>query len=474
MTSSIDGLVSGLNTTSLISQLMKVEAMPQDALKTRQASVTKLVSALQGVNTKIASLATFATTTADAASWTAAKATVSTSASGTVSATATTTSSAQPGSMTFSVDQVATPQVSLSNVVPDDNSLVPQSPPSVTVRKADGTYLTVEPASGSLADVAAAVNKAADAGVRATVVRVTTGATPEYRIQFTGTTTGTDGSFEVFAGTQADVVAATAAGTDQSMRIDQNSFQVAQNAKVTLWKGNPALEQTVEQSSNTFSDLMTGVNITVSKVTAPGDDPTTVTVARDSTALSTMAKNFMGSLSLALSDISSQTASTSTTDSSGKAMVTGGVLSGESEIRDLSQQLTSAASMPVGGKSPSSVGISLNADGTFAFDEATFATAFAADPGAVQTMLTTIASRVQAVATGASDATTGTLTQKITSQQGVVSSLGTQIDGWDVRLQLRQAALEKTYSTLEVSLSNLQSQQSWLTGQLASLSTSSG
>jgi flagellar hook-associated protein 2 len=474
MTSSIDGLVSGLNTTSLISQLMKVEAMPQDALKTRQASTTKLITALQSVNTKVASLATFATNTADPASWTAATATVSTPASGTVSATATTTSSAQPGSMTFSVDQVATAQVSLSNLVPDNGTLVPQSPPSVTVRKADGTYLTVEPASGSLADVAAAVNKAADAGIRATVVRVTTGATPEYRIQFTGTTTGADGSFEVFAGTQADVVAATAAGTDQSLRIDQNSFQLAQNAKVTLWKGNPALEQTVEQSSNTFSELMTGVDVTVTKVTAAGDDPTTVTVARDSAAMSTMAKNFIGSLGLALSDISSQTATTTTTDSSGKAKVTGGVLSGESAVRDLSQQLVSAASMPVGGKSPSSVGITLNMDGTFTFDEDAFATAFAADPAGVQTMLTGIASRVQSVATTASDASTGTLTEKITSEQGVVSNLGDQIDGWDVRLQLRQTALEKTYSALEVSLSNLQSQQSWLTGQLASLPTSSG
>ena len=36
----------------------------------------------------------------------------------------------------------------------------------------------------------------------------------------------------------------------------------------------------------------------------------------------------------------------------------------------------------------------------------------------------------------------------------------------------RQAALEKTYAALEVSLSNLNAQSSWLTSALESLSTS--
>lgn len=467
MTSAIDGLVSGLDTTTMISQLMKIEAMPQTNLQTRQTATSKIVTALQSVNTKTASLATFAATTSTASSWTSTTASSSSSA-----ATAAVSGTAQTGSLSFTVDQLAKPQVSLSKVVADDNSLVPDSPPKVTVRKADGSYLTVEPASGSLADVATAINKAADAGVRATVVRVSSGTTAEYRIQFTGTMTGDDGSFEVFAGTQAEVEAATTAGSDQAMRIDQNAYQTAQNAKVTLWKGNAALEQTVEQSSNTFSSLMTGVNVTVSALTASGEDPTTITVAKDSEAMTTMAKNFMGSLGLVLSDIASQTKTTSTTDSSGNAQVSGGVLSGDSAIRNLKQQLTSAASLPVGGLSPSTVGITLGSDGTFSFDEDAFATAYAADPTGVEEMMTGLAARVETVATGASDSTSGTLTLKITGQEGVVSSLGDQIDAWDVRISLRRTALEKTYAALEVSLSNLNAQSSWLTSAIESLSTS--
>ena len=64
------------------------------------------------------------------------------------------------------------------------------------------------------------------------------------------------------------------------------------------------------------------------------------------------------------------------------------------------------------------------------------------------------------------------LSLKIANKQSSVSSLGDQIDDWDVRIALRRTALEKTYAALEVSLSNLNAQSSWLTSAIESLSTS--
>ena len=63
MTNAIDGLVSGLNTTSLINSLMTVEAQPQALLKASVAKSQTLISALQGLNGQVAALATLATTT---------------------------------------------------------------------------------------------------------------------------------------------------------------------------------------------------------------------------------------------------------------------------------------------------------------------------------------------------------------------------------------------------------------------------
>ena len=61
-TSSVDGLVSGLDTTTIISQLMSIEKQPQDALKQKQADANTMVSVYQALNTKFAALQSAAQT----------------------------------------------------------------------------------------------------------------------------------------------------------------------------------------------------------------------------------------------------------------------------------------------------------------------------------------------------------------------------------------------------------------------------
>lgn len=453
----IDGLVSGLDTTSLINQLMQVEAGPQTLLRQKQGATQSLVSALQSLNTKLASLTGSAQSAAKPESWSAWQAT-STDSSVTAGAGAT----AQPGTLSFHVDQVATTQMSLSDTFTDVASLLPEQPPTITVRKSDGTMVTVHPASGDLSEVTRALNDAADAGIKATVVRVSA-EPPTYRLQFTGTATGSDGGFEVFAGTADDVTNNTAT------RIDGNVARAAEDAQITLWKGVAGLEQTFTQSSNTFSDLMTGVDVTVSQVTAPGDDAVTVSVGRDSAALSKLAEDLVGSVNVVLSEIASRTRTTTSTNPDGSTSVTGGLFSGDSAVRQLQQQVLTAASSPVDGLSPAEVGINIGRDGTFSFDADKFAAALAADPAKVQSMVSEIAGRVAAVAENSSDPYTGTLTLKIQGQESLVKDLGTRIESWDQRLELRRANLERTYAALEVTLSGLQSQSSWLAGQLAGL-----
>ena len=55
-TSSVDGLVSGLDTTTIISQLMAIEKQPQDALKTKQSDANTMVAVYQALNTKFAAI----------------------------------------------------------------------------------------------------------------------------------------------------------------------------------------------------------------------------------------------------------------------------------------------------------------------------------------------------------------------------------------------------------------------------------
>lgn len=463
----IDGLASGLDTTALINQLIQVEAGPQTLLKQKSTQTQNLVSALQGLNTRIASLADVAAKAAKAESWDAYKATSSSD-----SVTATASGAAQPGTVSFHVERLATAQVSLSATWNADGtsptagpSMVPTIPPAVTVRNsATGELVTVQPSTGSLSDVAKALEQATDAGVKATVVRVSGGENPTYRLQFTGTATGTENGFEVYAGTSAEVTAGTAT------RLDTAQLTAAQDARVVLWKGGGAgVETAFEQGSNTFSDLMSGVDVTISKVTGPDEAATTVTVGRNDAALKKLVSDTVNGLGVVLSEIASRTATTSSTNADGSTSVKGGVLTGDSAVRSIQQQLMGLASQPVDGVSPSTIGITIGRDGTFTFDEAKFTAALAADPAKVQHIATTFADRLATAAKATSDQFDGSLTLKIKGQEGLVKDIGTQIESWDRRLELRRASLQATYSALEVTLSNLQSQSSWLSGQLASL-----
>ena len=310
--------------------------------------------------------------------------------------------------------------------------------------------------SASLDDVVTAVN-AADAGVKAVKVAAGTDGSGNalYRVQFTATSTGASSAFSF----KYDA-AITPPGMTQ--------ITAAQDAKVRLWSGTGA-EQTITSSTNTFSDLLPGVSVTASAVAT---EAVTVSVSRNDAAVSTIASDLVTALNGVFALISTKSAVVNSTDSSGKAILSAGVFSGDSTVRDVKQQILNAASQPINGRSPSEIGISITKSGTMEFDSAKFATAMAADPDYVKGVLATIASRVEAVAENASDKYDGMITSRITGQESLVKSLGTQIDSWDVRLASRRSTLERTYSAMEVQLSNMNAQSAWLTAQVSSLTSS--
>jgi len=455
----IDGLVSGLDTTTLINGLMAAEAVPQTILKNKATSNQAVVTALQGLNTKVAELATLATKTAKPDSLAA-----STATSSSKDVTATTSATALPGSIDFTVGSTAQAKSGVTAAM----TAWPESPATLTFTSAAGKQVEVTSASSSLDDLVRAVNSS-EAGVKA--VKVASGKDADgavtYRLQLTSAATGAAGDFTVHRGTAAEVAAGTA--PDLLAAPGAAVVKQARDASLTLWAGTSA-EQVVTSSTNTFADLLPGVSVTV---TAASPDPVTLTVARDGAASSKVASDLVSGLNGILTLIASKTSTTTSTNASGVTTVTSGTFTGSSTTRDVVQKLTTAMSAPVGGVSPSSIGISITKTGSFEFDEAKFSAALAADPVKVQATLSELSGRVQAAATSTSDKRDGSLTKIITGQQSVVKDLNDQIANWDDRLSSRRTQLQKTYTALEVALSSLTAQQSWLTSQISSLSTSS-
>src|SRR4051812_17508887 len=410
----IDGLASGLDTTSIITQLMAIETQPQTALKTTLSTTQSFVTDLRALNTAVASIAASAKTAAGAPSLAVYK-----TASSAAGVTATARNSAAPGSVTFTVDQTAQRQITVTAAKTSWST----TPPALTIKNSDGTTTSVTAASNSMADVAAAINSA-NKGVTASMVAAGTdaGGTKLYRLQLTATDSGSPGAFTVYAGSAADVTAGTA--VDLSTESGAATVTAARDASVTLW-GGTAAAQTITSATNTFTDLLPGLDVTVS---AAESSPVTLTTSQDTAAAASVAAGLFNSLIAAFSGIDKNTAvsiSTTTGTTSGTT-VKGGSFTGDSAIRQLKDALLSAATGPVDGKSLSEIGINITRDGTITFDSSAFTTALQKDPAGTAAKFQTVAGRIQTAATAASDATTGYLTSKIAGQDKSIASLNDQ------------------------------------------------
>ncbi|MGW8432924.1 flagellar filament capping protein FliD [Curtobacterium citreum] len=456
----IDGLVSGLKTTDLINSLMTIEQVPQTLLKNKLTDTNSFISSLQTINGLVQTLASKAT---DAAKPTSLD--VFTAKSSSTAATVATRDAAAAGSLSFTIGATATAQVGVTAAM----STWASDAEPITIVGSDGKQTSVTPASGSLDDAVTAINGSA-AGVTATKVAAgtATDGTKLFRLQLTATKTGAASAFQVYRGTGDQVTAGTA--TNVLTQTGAAVVTAAKDASVTLWAGTDAA-QTVTSATNTFSDLLPGVDVTVS---APSSDPVTVTIGQDTSKAQAVASGLVDALNAITAYYGTNTAVTSTTSpTTGTTSTTAGVLTGDATTRDVVQRLTSTMSTPVNGKSPSSIGIVITKDGDFTFDAAAFQKALADDPDGTQAVLSGVATNVGAAATAASDKYTGSITTSITGQQSVATDLSAQIDSWTDRLTQRRATLQAQYAALETSLSNLQSQSSFIASHLATLSSSS-
>ncbi|MEO6945010.1 MAG: flagellar filament capping protein FliD, partial [Lacisediminihabitans sp.] len=342
MSTGVDGLVSGLKTTDLINSLISVEAVPQTLLKNKASATASMVTALQSLNSQIASLATLATTSSQP---TALQLYTASSSSSALTATATT--DAGTGSIDLVVGQLAQAQVGVTAAMPS----WPTDPAVLTIVSGTGSPIEVVPASSSLDDIVDAINHA---GAGVTAMKVASGSiagVPQYRLQFSSATTGAAAAFSIYQGAAADISAAN----DLLAQPGSAVIHAAQDAEVTLWAGTTAA-QTITSASNNFAELMPGVSVTVSAVS---NDPVTLTIARDTAGASKVASDFVDSLNGVFATIAVKSAVTNSTAADGTPAVSGGPFTGDSNVRDAKDTLLAAASMPVNGISPSEIGISI-------------------------------------------------------------------------------------------------------------------
>lgn len=449
-TTSIGGLVSGLDTAGIVSQLMQLEKVPQNKLKSQVSSTESKVSALQTINARTAALATQAEGLTKADTWGTLK-TTSSLAGVTVKAA----SSASLTNLQVKVNTLASSYgVTLTGSAGLKDEAVPLDLATqkhvLTIRHADGRVVEVDTRGGTLEDVAAALNDPAnETGVKATLLQVGTGS---YRLLVDSTSTGVDSSFTLSTG------AADAPGAGELMGgIDDARTRFGTNAEIEI--GGFALSS----SSNIFDEVMPGVSITLATNTKIGET-SEVTISRDAATQATAVKSLVDNINSLISSIQNQTSYDTATGKSG-------ALSSDSTVRALSNALATSL-YPGDGTSMAEFGLQVDRYGKLVFDEETFTKAYEADPAKVASAFATgedsFASRVQKVSKQYSDPTDGMLTKSIEGHQSTITRLNQSITDWDLRLELRQSTLERTYAALESALARLNSTGDYISSQVSS------
>jgi flagellar hook-associated protein 2 len=445
---SIDGLISGLNTTTIIAQLMTIERLPEAQLTKQQTDSQTMVSTLQSLNTLITSMQTAANafvpdSITKQSAWTSTTATSSNSALAAV----VTGAGALPGSATFTVTSVASAGSAVSlGTVGSLTTPVASGPFQLTK---GGVSSTITVAAGAtLTDVVSALN-APGTGVSATAVQVANGA---YRLQLTSTTTGSASDVTLSSG---------AFPPGQSTLGDMQQLSAGTDTVLHVGTGPGAFD--VTSSTTSVSGMIPGV--TISALMADPNTAVTINVAADSSGVADKMASMVAQANAVLSYIQNQ----SSYDATSK---TGGPLVGDSMGRDLTQRLTDAV---IGSSSstPAMAGVSVARDGSITFDRTAFLAAYAADPGVLTSTMTSMSQQLSDVATQASDPHTGFVTTRVTNEQDNIRGTTAQIAAFEERMTLRQQTLTTQYAALETMLGTLKSQSDWLTGQLATLPTTS-
>lgn len=335
----IGGLASGLDTSSIIDSVLAVERLPIQQLESRKNGHQIEDNAWQAINTRYSAIRT-ALDSLDSRNELNKFALATSSNTSAVAATA--TGAATPGSVSFTVDQLAANhQVASASSFVGFGDLVGAGDFTVTIDGVDTTITTTSDT--TLAQLAAEIS-GLDIGVSASAISVDG---TNYKLLMSADDTGAANAF-------------TTSGTIASVDT-MDVIQQGQDAEITIGSGGSGL--TLSRSTNTVSDLLAGVSI---ELTATTTSAVTVSANRDVGAATDAIAALIEEVNSTLSTIAAATRYSPDADS-------GGPLVGNSTARSLAMDLKSSISSFVNPGSAdypvaSSIGISLNREGSFDVD----------------------------------------------------------------------------------------------------------
>lgn len=364
------GIGSGLDVTGIVSQLMSIEQRPLTALTTKQSDYKAKLSAFGSIQSGIASFQSTLKKLSDPKNLQTIKATVTdTNVLGTSGG-----AGAVPGDYSIEVTKLAQSQKLASAGQLNAQAVVgtgtltfdfgtisggtlgtdgKYSGSAFTSNGAGSKQVTIDSSNNTLNGIRDAINSAS-IGVTASVIN-DGGATP-YRLALSNSQTGEASSMKISV--SGDAALGNLLNHDPAGSQALTQTVAAQNAALKV----DGLD--ISKPSNTFSDVVPGVTLTLKKTNA--GSPTNLSVTRDTNAVKANVQEFVDGYNKLTGSLKSLTSYDMTSKK-------GAALYGDSSVRNMLGQLRGLVTGTItGGASSltrlSDAGVSYQADGTLKLD----------------------------------------------------------------------------------------------------------
>lgn len=472
MSFSLSGLASGIDTNTLIEQLMQIERQPVVRLENRKKSLASEQSFFRSLNTKLRTLQEAAADLTLSGTFRAMKAESSdktvlgvksqgTSVPGTYEITV---HSLAKSHVVQSAERNADAEIGVSGTFYIHHESL-ESPLAIEVTGA--TY-------GEVMDEIVSQINSQSVGVKASVIETSNGnkrliltaehAGADHRIKMGE---GVEGSAVVFEDTDG-ILSALGITSDADGEIaEQNVARPYTDAVISV---NGVQ---VTRSSNTIDDVIPGVTLQLQK-----EGVANVTVDSDIEAITEAIEKFVKAYNDVVNTIRTNLAE-------------GAGLQGDSMLRTLDSQLYSWVNNVVGGTEAgyqmlSFIGLTIDEGvtdrnlmtGTIKFDKERFQSKFNENPQAVIDLFMKndeenghygIARLLHNNLREWTTAAGGILMSRIQGYDSQISLMDDRIEQMNLRLQMKEEQLRRQFIRMEIALAQQQSQMQWLSGQIAQL-----
>src|SRR5574344_2060626 len=453
MSLSVSGLASGMDTASIIEQLVAIKQVPVTNLTAQKTALTtknSYLNTLKSSYTTLASAISDITTAKYSTDWANAGSIIAKSSDTSKVGVILNSQTAETATYNVKVNQLATATYAKSSVAAnwDLNESLVSKGVSVGSIKINNVQFSIDN-STTLSSLMSKINTNADVGVTASfeaggALKFTSNNTGEAYISFE------DGTSDFFA--VLDLV-------DSSNNLQTGNQQLGQNAIIKI------NDTVYENSSNNFNSDITGLEGLVIQANDVTSSAIKVSVAEGENTPLSLLKNLVSSYNSVISQTNTATK-------------TGGTIGYDSQLSSIVRSLRNTTTSSLNsasidrlyeiGVSTAASGAGLNDDTTsLSIDEAKFMKAFENNPDAVKNLISDFSSALKTTVNMATDSTSCYFTSKINANERMINNYTKRIDNMNNSIDSYKDSLTTQFNYMESVISALKTSYSKMSSVLS-------